>query len=151
MDRCAKREDRYSPRETPWLQSWIGFPVDPEPVDYLILDGRTAVVGFFDGGFDYFAGRFYRDGDVVHHTGECRRVRSCILGIVSYNVQLFAVEADDCLSVSVPALMIVVLAPGVVADDGRLGTGVVTPVGGALDYSNTGLGFRHGLMVYPAG
>ena len=80
--RCAKREDRFSPRETPWLQSWVGFPRHSESVDELILDGRIAVVGFLGGGFDHFFGWFYRDGEVVHHI-----LFSCRKGLETSDLQ----------------------------------------------------------------
>lgn len=75
-------------RATPCLHSRIGSPVDSEPVDNLILDGCIAVVGFLGGGFDHFLGRFYRDGDVVHHIGkiparEGLYPRNCNLQVVT--------------------------------------------------------------------
>lgn len=75
-------------RATPCLHSWIGFPVDSESVGYLIVEGRIAVVGFLGGGFDHFLGRFYRDGDVVHHIDRipaCRALypRNCDLQLVT--------------------------------------------------------------------
>lgn len=77
-------------RVSPGLQSWVGFPRDPESVDELILDGRIAVVGFLGGGFDHFLGRFYRDGDVVHHIG---RIPACeALYPRNYNLQLVTIR-----------------------------------------------------------
>lgn len=61
-------------RVTPWLYSWIGFPVDSEPVDYLILDGGITMLRFLLS-FLFYAFRYLDgDGDVIHHIGfSCRR------------------------------------------------------------------------------
>mgnify|MGYP006876392839 CR=1 FL=1 len=77
-------------RVSPCLHSRIGFPLDSEPVGYLILDGCIAVVGFLGGGFDHFLGRFYRDGDVVHHIGKILAREA--LNPRNYNLQLVTIR-----------------------------------------------------------